>query len=77
MNQPTTQCYENEIDNNKYTMKFSEKIFQAPSRSRTHDLPITGLDALTTELWVTHRVSRSQAWGYKSLDFASCEYTGH
>ena len=31
---------------------------------------------LATELWVTHEVSRSQALGYKSQDFASREYTG-
>ena len=42
-----------------------------------HDLPVTSLDALTTELWVTHAVSRSQAWGCKSQDFASHQYTGH
>ena len=62
MNQPTTQYCENEIDN-KYTWysKFLEKNFQVPSRNRTQDLPITSLDALTTELQVTHMVSRSQA----------------
>ena len=30
-----------------------KRIFRAPSGSRTHDLPDTGLDALTTELWDT------------------------
>ena len=40
-------------------------------------LPVISLDALNTELWVTHVVNRSQAWGLKSQDFASCEYTEH
>ena len=45
-----------EIDDN-YTMKIlRRKIFRAPSRNRTHDLPVTSLDALTTEIWVTHMV---------------------
>ena len=29
-NQPITQCYENEIDNNKYAMKILGKIFFEP-----------------------------------------------
>ena len=58
-----------------YTIKLIlGKNFRAPSRNyrnRTHDLPVTSLDALTTELWVTHVVSRSQAWRCKSQDITS------
>ena len=56
-------------------MEILGKISEPPRRNRTHDLPVTSLDALTTELWITYVVSRSQAWGYKSRDFASREYT--
>ena len=53
----TVSVYENEIDNNKYTVKIlGKKHDQAPSRNRTHDFPVTSLDALTTELWATHPV---------------------
>ena len=79
-NQPSTQCYENERENN-YVMKILGKTFQAPIINRTHNLnlPVISLDALNTELWMTHMVSRSRAWviGLKTSHLASTLATNH
>ena len=59
-------------------MKILGKYFRASSGNRTHNLPVTSQDALTTKLWVT-RGEQVTGLSYGSQDFTSREYmnTGH
>ena len=69
VNQPTTQWSVNEIDNSG-----ASALASAPAgiKPTTFQLPV---GCSNQWVMVTHMVSRSQAWGYKSQDFTSHQYT--